>query len=499
MQNLNKTAVKTALLCALALPAQAADKELLDILLGNGAITEEQYDYLIGRDSLTAQDLAAAPPANSAVPLTPRPIVDILPDKLEELEERVEQQEQEIERLMDRNTGLPVASTWTDSFRMRGYLQTRYTTMLGGDKGINLWSDRSVGDDGSLLEADKNYLIRRARLVFFGDVGERLSFYVQPDLSSTLNGTGNVMQMRDAYGDVYLTTDRVHRVRVGQSKVPFGYENLQSSSNRIALDRNDALNSAVRDERDLGLFYYYTPLEVQETFNAISSAGLKHSGNYGMFGFGFYNGQGSNRGDRNDNQHVVARLSYPWQFKNGQFFEAGIQAYRGKYVPSLSSYRGLDDLSYTPVIDPEFARGFKDERVGVSLLWSPQPFGIQAEWNWGTTPALDLARNRLVEDDLEGGYVQAMYKLDTQNLGTFFPFVRWQYYDGANKGEANAPRNHVNDWEAGIEWQVADELELSAVYHRMQRNNLVTGNRAGRPDYQAFEADALRLQLQFNY
>jgi hypothetical protein len=33
-----------------------------------------------------------------------------------------------------------------------------------------------------------------------------------------------------------------------QSKVPFGFENLQSSQNRLTLDRNDALNSAANEE-----------------------------------------------------------------------------------------------------------------------------------------------------------------------------------------------------------------------------------------------------------
>jgi hypothetical protein len=42
-----------------------------------------------------------------------------------------------------------------------------------------------------------------------------------------------------------------YRVRIGQSKVPYGFENLQSSQNRLTLDRNDALNSAVANERDL--------------------------------------------------------------------------------------------------------------------------------------------------------------------------------------------------------------------------------------------------------
>jgi len=441
-----------------------------------------------GAAAAPAGEIATAAPAQVAVPVV----------QLAELERRVEESEKEIDLMLDRNAGQRVQSSWTDSFQMRGYLQNRYTAMVGGDEGINLWSDRSVGDDQSLGDADKNFLIRRARLVFLGDVGDRLSFYIQPDLASSAGTTGNIMQMRDAYGDVYLGEGRVHRFRVGQSKVPYGWENMQSSSNRLALDRVDALNSAVRDERDLGIFYYYTPREVQSLFSEINAQGLKHSGNYGMFGFGFYNGQGANRGDRNDNQHVVARVSYPWKFASGQIFEAGIQAYSGHYVPTVGAYRAANGSSMTPVIPGEFRNGHKDERVGLSAIWYPQPFGLQAEWNWGTTPALDLATNRIVEEDLNGGYVQAMFKLDNQ-FGTFLPFIKWQYFDGANKAETNAPVNEVNDIELGVEWQIASSVELAAIYHRMQRNNLVTGNRAGRPDYEHFEAEALRFQLQYNY
>jgi Phosphate-selective porin O and P len=99
---------------------------------------------------------------------------------------------------------------------------------------------------------------------------------------------------------------------------------------------------------------------------------------------------------------------------------------------------------------------------------------------------------------LEGGYIQAMF-MTANELGTFIPFVKWQYYNGANKSETNSPYNQVNDVELGVEWQIAREVELTGVYHRMDRNNLVTGNRVGRIDYQNFETDALRFQLQYNY
>ncbi len=403
------------------------------------------------------------------------------------------------------------------SFNFRGYLQARNTPLMGGDDGVNLWSDRSVGSDNSRGDQDKNFLIRRMRMIFFGDVGDRLYYYIQPDLASSIGGTtnsnasgaGNFAQLRDAYGDFHITKNKVHRIRVGQSKVPYGFENLQSSQNRLALDRVDAMNSAVRDERDLGAFYYYTPENVQALFKEIQDGGLKHSGNYGMLALGVYNGQGANARDRNDNLHVVARATYPWKTESGQIYEMGIQGYHGEYVSTVGTYRRTD-TGAAQNTSPTLSRtnGIADERVGLSFMMYPQPFGLEAEWNWGKTPGLDVATNRIEEKNLNGGYVQAMYKIDNLNFiynnTTLIPFIKWQYFDGYNKAETNSPQNRVNDWELGTEWQIAPEVELVAVYHRMHRNNLVTGYTSSsssetRPDYERFQANALRIQLQYNY
>ncbi|MBF4991504.1 porin [Methylophilus sp. QUAN] len=403
------------------------------------------------------------------------------------------------------------SKSWTSRVNMRGYVQNRVTAMIGNDGDnpahpVDLWSDRSVGTDDS-INPDKNFLIRRARIIIFGDFGDHLSYYIQPDFASSASGTNNIAQLRDAYGDINIDKAKVHRVRVGQSKVPYGFENLQSSSNRLAMDRVDAMNSAVRDERDTGAFYYYTPENVQALFKEINDKGLKHSGNYGMVGVGLYNGQGANRSDVNDNYHVVARATYPWKTESGQIYEAGIQAYSGDYQPSAGAYRRTASASATtPGVFKDgvtTTKGIKDERVGVSFIMYPQPFGLQAEWNWGTTPGLDTAQNRIEEKHLQGGYVQAMYKIDNfqflETNGTLIPFVKWQYFDGYNKAETNAPENHVNDWELGVEWQLAPEVEIMAEYHHMKRNNLVTGNLARAVDYQSFTADALRVQVQYNF
>lgn len=148
--------------------------------------------------------------------------------------------------------------------------------------------DSSVGENQSVI-------IRRARVIISGDVNDHVSIYLQPDFASTPNSSVDAFQftqIRDWYSDIYLDKDRVFRFRVGQSKIPYGWENLQSSQNRLPLDRNDAFNSAAKNERDLGAFFYWTPEYAQDLFKFVVDEGLKGSGNYGVFGMGLYNGQG---------------------------------------------------------------------------------------------------------------------------------------------------------------------------------------------------------------
>jgi phosphate-selective porin len=402
---------------------------------------------------------------------------------------------------------------WYSNNKINGYVQNRVTSQLGGDEHTNLWPDPSYGDDNSGA-GGQNFRIRRARIIFSGQIGDHLGYYIQPDFAS--QGT-NAAQLRDAYGDIFIDKEKVHRIRVGQSKVPFGYENLQSSSNRLSLDRVDALNSAVRDERDTGAFYYYTPKHVQDLFKEITDAGMKHTGNYGMFGLGAYMGQGANNNDLNDNWHIVSRFTYPWKTASGQIYEAGIQAYSGNYVRTAGDYRraggngvfggALGAVTAAQVrIDPEGRRGFDDDRVAVSFRMYPQPWGLEGEWNWGNTPGLDIAENTIKNKSLHGGYIQGSYfandvRFMDMHIGNLIPFVKWQYYDGFNKAEANAPQNKVNDWEWGVEWQIAPEVELAAVYHKMKRTNIPASGdfNTANGSYQMFDAEALRLQLQYNF
>ncbi len=257
-------------------------------------------------------------------------------------------------------------------------------------------------------------------MILSGDINDYASLYFQPDFAVTTPGsTDNThfTQIRDLYADLYLDTDKEYRFRVGQSKVPYGWENMQSSSNRLPLDRADSLNSAVRNERDLGVFFYWTPKSAQDFFKDVNDKGLKGSNNYGVFALGAYNGQGGSLLETNDNLHVVSRLTYPMIFCDDQRAEAGIQGYIGEYTVLSSGIRprGVGTGTFRPVgtADTGNPQGWNDRRIAATWVWYPQPLGFQTEWTVGRGPSLNEAQTAIEDRALYGGYAMFIYNTKT--------------------------------------------------------------------------------------
>ncbi len=390
---------------------------------------------------------------------------------------------------------------WYEKVAFRGYTQVRFNQELfenDPSAPAHYVGDRSVAEDQS-------FLIRRARLIFFGDVHEHLYVYFQPDFANTPTGStdqNHFVQLRDLYGDVYLDCEKEFRLRVGQSKIPYGWENMQSSQNRMPLDRADALNSAARNERDLGVFFYYTPKYAQTFFKEVIDEGLKGSGNYGVFALGTYNGQGGSFQEQNDNLHVISRLTIPYQFCSGQRMETSLQGYIGEYVVLSSGIRplGAGAGSFRPVgtLETGDNNGWNDKRIGATWVWYPQPLGFQTEWNVGRGPALNAAQTAIEDRALKGGYAMVNYKADN-GLGINYPFARWSYYEGGYKSERNAPFAHINEWELGNEWQINTATDLTLAYLMTDRTNTTAATAASVAPYQQFDGHVLRAQFQFNY
>ena len=393
----------------------------------------------------------------------------------------------------------PKEKKWYDKLSIRGYTQVRINDVVQENDGsapAQYVGDASIGNDQS-------FIIRRARIIFSGDVNDHVYVYLQPDFASNIPNSPDVnqfCQIRDFYADLYVCPDKVHRFRVGQSKVPYGWENMQSSSNRAPLDRADAMNTEVRNERDLGVFYYYTPEYAQDLFKYVLDNNLKGSGNYGVFGMGVYNGQGGSLRDQNDNLHIVSRLALPYQFENGQIIETGVQGVLGQYTVLGSA---VNPPGPPPVGIPlgtqstGGAGGWADERVGWTFVMYPQPFGFQAEWTVGRGPELNAAQTALEEHYLSGGYAMVLYKQETDGYGTLFPFARWSNYKGGYKSERNSPFANISEWEVGNEWQINKNAELTLSYLLTDRTN--TTARTTATSYGQFEGQVLRCQLQFNY
>ena len=285
---------------------------------------------------------------------------------------------------------------WYEALAIRGYAQVRYNRLLETNEDLGCEQcDKSWGKNGG-------FFIRRARLILFGNVHERVYVYIQPDFASSASATGlHFVQLRDAYFDLSLDKKKEYRLRFGQSKVPYGFENMQSSQNRLALDRNDALNSAVSNERDLGVFFYWAPSKTRKMYSELVSSGLKGSGDYGVFAFGAYNGQTANKPEANNDLHLVTRLAYPFSIGKTQILELGIQGYTGKYV--------VNTLTKNVITTGNAV--YKDQRVAASLILYPKPFGFQAEYNVGTGPQYNPINNTVAQKGLEGGYAQIMYNL----------------------------------------------------------------------------------------
>lgn len=464
---LQGTALALMASCSFSTPAVAADEAMTDLLKTlrqRGSLSENEYERISGT-------------AAKVVPVTTASLKD----------------------------------KWYERMSIRGYVQTRYTHVMGADPDAGPGLQLHSPTEPNISQRD-SLLLRRGRMIFSGDIHPHLFLYAQIDYQAGVGGSYNQtnasgLQTRDLYGDVSFDVDKEHRLRIGISKVPYGWVNLQSSQNRLSIERPEALNSAVEGERDLGVYYIWANKEARQRFKDLVRLGLKGSGDYGVLSAGVYNGQTLNKLDSNRNLHAVVHAAYPFQLDSGQYFEVGASAYQGKIVVNPSSTASA--LKGIPQ--------FTDRRVAANFIWYPQPFGIEAEWTYGEGPetVLDYDRatgkgksryGKITQEELHGGYLMANYKVDSES-GVYIPFVRWSYFDGARKNKASttasnsnqivaqsgAPTQRVNEIDFGIEYQPWPSFEVTAVYtHAFHRSNTDTG-------YLVRDVDRVTLQLQFNY
>lgn len=346
----------------------------------------------------------------------------------------------------------PKEQKWYDKISLGGYIQLRYNELL--EENPKLGCEQC---DGFWGDTKNGFSFRRVRFKFSGQITPRIYFYLQPDFAKTSGSSNYVGVLKDAYFDIGLNSKNEYILRLGLTKVPYGFGNLQSSSERIALDRDDATNSGLKDERDLGVFFMWTGTKQKEMLKYLSKNGLKPAGDYGVFALGIYNGQTGNSFDANKKFHLVTRFSYPFQIGR-QIIEPGIQAYTGRFV--------LPKISQGTVVHAD--KEYLDQRIAASFVLYPQPFGIQAEYNIGKGPEYDVETKSVQTKPLYGGYTTFSYFIQKWDQ-KFIPFVRIHHYQGGKKHELDARSYNVKEFEGGIEWHPLKSFELVAMYTYSER------------------------------
>src|SRR5262245_57305315 len=116
-----------------------------------------------------------------------------------------------------------------------GALKVRIGALLQVDGRFHPGDPGAVGTD--------TFLVRRARPIVQGTVGNRYDFRLTPDF-----GDGKTV-IQDAYLDARFASWL--RLRVGKFKAPVGLERLQSVNNLYLIDR--AFPTAVAPNRDVGV------------------------------------------------------------------------------------------------------------------------------------------------------------------------------------------------------------------------------------------------------
>ena len=497
-------AVTIALPPSLPIAASPAMEKLFFILKSKGSLTQDEYDMLVAASRADEKEKERSAPV-AATSTTQGSSSSALERRISQTESKVDNLEnaisntrgqvEEISKITDNTSPSTMsaaeldtllADKWYERLKMKGYLQVRADSVLHEDGGqLHIQNDPFASDQSSIG-------IRRGRLAFSGDVTNHLYLYFQADYFASVNATNgsqNVLQARDYYADISLDPAREHRVRMGLSKVPYGFATMQSSQNRLALERPEAISTAVEGERDFGAYYMWAPYEIRERFKNLVKMGLRGSGDYGLIAIGAFSGQGINRPDTNGQPHWLARATYPFEFDNGQFLEIGVQGYAGKFNTTTAAIPGVG----TPTNGNGNNRGFTDARVGISAILYPQPFGIETEWNWGKGPVLSNDMRTINSASLSGGYVQANYRHVFASQKELIPFVRWQTYNGGRKFATNAPRDKVDEVGFGFRFIPYPELELTAMFmHGVRTNTNVA-------PYRNVNYDYLGLQAQVNF
>ncbi len=322
---------------------------------------------LVGRAA--AQPAAPEPPVVPAPteptppPVEPPPIVDPSPPVVEpSADDPQEKKKKKKNKKTKKNQFSPYKRARLSGFFQPFFRYTLHTNDPTEDPNVD----------------PPNVRIQRLRIALDGDLLPWLSYKVSIDpRSPELVGL-----LRDAYFDVTKVVPH-HKIRVGQQKTQFGYENNESSSDLFYVNRaeiSDALGRGT-NLRDLGIgligrVKLGSGLRLEDAITVVNGAGLNV------------------QDDNNRRKNVFGRVGLRYKPKNADYWiRFGISGARGDILDPG------DDL-----LDPSDDFTEKFARVGADLE-------IDTKWLFAAAEVM-LGRETIAgeSEDLAGWYVNLVGK-----------------------------------------------------------------------------------------
>ena len=312
--------------------------------------------------------------------------------------------------------------------RFGGLLQAQFE---GGDRG-----------DSRFPDANDRFYLRRARLNASGRFVEEFEYRIEADLAGTIaNTSGLRAQLTDGY--IEWTHWTFAKVRVGQFKTPYGFEQLYSDP-RLLLEERTLVNDRLTQSRQLG-----------------AQVGGELFDKRLSYAVGLFNGTGVNNDFNDDNRYLWASRAAFIPLR-GRFlgretsWSIGADGYvsRDASLAQPSEFR-FDSKPSNETRDNVFAG--KREAWGVDTQILSGPVELWAEYLRAVyKPDNRIPVARLTTD---GWYLQGSYMV----LPRFQAVVRYERFDPNH----DAGRDDTRTWTVGLNYYVrGHDLKLQADYLR---------------------------------
>lgn len=433
-----KPALLLAALLGASTTAYAADQELLDILLQNGAITTEQYDALIEKDSLSSGDVL--------------PVVVLEKAAEEAVGEVIEQRvATEIARQIDEE--FPVTASQTSSgFRLatrdgnwrtdlQWRAQTRFTTPYRSDP-------RQIRNFNA--EEQSNFEARRLRMKIGGHGFQPwLSYYFEVDLQpsrdvddSSASSSARVIDWR-----IDIAKWDWGGIRLGQWKVDLNRERVDSSGRQQFVERSIA-NRVFTMDRQIGVqlrghLFQDTPADMR-------------------YYAGVFNGEGRSVNNDDNDMMYMGRLQWNFLGRDLSWRQTDVE-YTERPTGSLAlagftttgrctrwSSSGCGNLDGFDRPANATLGQFDIDQVVQEFAYKYRGFSAQQEFHRKTIKDNSDGSSH----ELTGGYVQAGYFFS--NLIPNFPAplelaVRYAFVDEPN-ASSRILENERREFTVGANW-----------------------------------------------